>query len=536
MSKGVILEIDNEQAIVLTNEGEFRAVNIQNQQGCRVGDEVPIPHVHIVEKVKPRKSRKSFRAPLIVAASFLFVFVSVFAFGALFQEDEAIAFVSLDINPSVEISIDRDFNVLSITGWNQEGLKLIDYLDDELGKHLDYVAFDIIKAAKNLGYLNGNHDILLSTTFLSESTQKQFDMGLDKIYDGLEDKVLDQAFHEHETGSQEENQVPLTVSNRGGTIIEQDEDPSISIHRMVTTYDDREEALKHGISPARYVIYLAALEQGLELEIGELKEMAISQIAQRVGGLELAIGNSFFENIYRRNLPEEPTLPEESEEEVEWALEEEEELEEAIVDATEPEKPPVVEPPTVVPPAPSNPSPNQGNQDNDKDKGKDKDNDKGSKELATNKPDDIDKGEDEEKETATDRPDKDSKNLQTNGKKDDQDKEEKDKDSKEDKDEKKDSDTKFANDRDSNDQGQDEDSRGTVRDDRNKDRGTANDPPGNDTGIADDKITDDGIDRNVPDKNINNKELDKGIKDDNKQNIQDHFFNNDHRQQAKQDI
>lgn len=106
MQKGIIFEIENEKAVVMKNNGEF--VSIKARPGWKKGD---------VVTVSVRTS--TFNLFAAVAACFLlFISASVFGAGIYFEET---ALISLDVNPSIELSVNRFDRVISVRSLNEDG-------------------------------------------------------------------------------------------------------------------------------------------------------------------------------------------------------------------------------------------------------------------------------------------------------------------------------------------------------------------------------------------------------------------------------
>lgn len=111
MQKGIIFEIENENATVMKNNGDF--VNVTALPCWKKGDVVTI---------KTRTgSLKAFAA--IAACLLLLISTSVFGVGVYFQEA---ALISLDVNPSIELSVNRFDRVIAVRSLNDEGYQILE--------------------------------------------------------------------------------------------------------------------------------------------------------------------------------------------------------------------------------------------------------------------------------------------------------------------------------------------------------------------------------------------------------------------------
>lgn len=109
MRTGVVLELREGRAVVLDGSGGFREVAAR--QGWRPGDVVPLPG-----------GRK--RAGRLAALAACLVLVLAGAGGWLWLSPAAL--VSMDVNPSVELTLNRFRRVLSVRAMNGEGAQLLD--------------------------------------------------------------------------------------------------------------------------------------------------------------------------------------------------------------------------------------------------------------------------------------------------------------------------------------------------------------------------------------------------------------------------
>lgn len=111
MRKGIIFEIENGKATVIKNNGDF--VSVSAHPDWKKGDVVTIQARNI-----------TFKPFSVIAACFL-VFISVSAFGGKLYFDET-ALVSLDVNPSIELSVNRFDRVIAARSLNEDGRDILE--------------------------------------------------------------------------------------------------------------------------------------------------------------------------------------------------------------------------------------------------------------------------------------------------------------------------------------------------------------------------------------------------------------------------
>lgn len=94
--------------------------------------------------------------PIIVAIVVLII-VTIFV---LFKKNEPATIITLDINPSIEITLDKDNNVIDIKAMNDDAKIIVD--DSYKGKNLNKTFDIIIKKLKDNGFVDENElDVIL---------------------------------------------------------------------------------------------------------------------------------------------------------------------------------------------------------------------------------------------------------------------------------------------------------------------------------------------------------------------------------------
>lgn len=143
--KAVVLEKKGSTLTVLTSDGSFKKV--RRRDAVEVGQEIEIPAV---------RSLPNLRIGVSIAAIFLIAFMSVFGWNA-FQPGTAVAMVSLDINPSLQISLDRKGRVLELEALNPDAEQVLSELSLK-GEGLNEALDQIIEQSAKLHYLNSDHN------------------------------------------------------------------------------------------------------------------------------------------------------------------------------------------------------------------------------------------------------------------------------------------------------------------------------------------------------------------------------------------
>lgn len=80
--------------------------------------------------------------------------------------------MSIDVNPSIELSINKKMQVVEITGYNKEGKEIISQLNKWEKEDVSKVAQTILAEMEKEGYLNTKENIIISTVRTKEAEVK----------------------------------------------------------------------------------------------------------------------------------------------------------------------------------------------------------------------------------------------------------------------------------------------------------------------------------------------------------------------------
>ncbi|WHY98938.1 anti-sigma factor domain-containing protein [Peribacillus simplex] len=227
MKKGVILSVNKRYVTLLTPEGEFLKTKRQ-ERVYEVGEEITFSPAKQKFTLAFSNFHSSFKktAVLSIASTFLILFSIL----PSYFSGPVSAYMTIDVNPSIELELDDDLEVLKLSGLNEDGKLVIDHLKDWKGKNIKTVTNRIVETTKQLGYLKGNKQIVVSTTLLEKNK---------KLDNNLKEEIKE--------------------------ISEQDNVSDTSMKVIQATKSDRKQARKQGISTGRY------LEKKLNEDKGKVK-------------------------------------------------------------------------------------------------------------------------------------------------------------------------------------------------------------------------------------------------------------------------
>jgi hypothetical protein len=162
MKKGIVMEIDESFLTLLTPEGEFLHARRQNQPYA-IGEEIhffPIEMVKTSNQLNPLKNIFRMKPVLgLMAAVVIFLGTLI----PMHQNNKAYAYMSIDVNPSIELGVNKKMQVVEMTGFNQEGKKIISRMNDWEKEDVSELAITILAEMKKDGFLKTEDHVIIST-------------------------------------------------------------------------------------------------------------------------------------------------------------------------------------------------------------------------------------------------------------------------------------------------------------------------------------------------------------------------------------
>lgn len=269
MKRGVVMSIHKQHAVVMTADGQFLQAPIQGKP--QIGEEIAFEE----EYKKPRTFKPYYRFSS-AAAIVLLLFVP-FLFFMLRDAHPVVAYVSMDINPSVELGVDENEKVRELRALNEDGGLIIKGLDYK-GVNVETVAASILERAKGSHYLDTpNKDIFIASVLIDDNPALKIDF--ENILTGKVDQKLRDVLTKLAAEAASANITTLSVPN-----------------------EVREEAAANGISSGKMAVYLMAKDEGYKLELEQLKQQSIDKVTEPIGGVKTIVDNA--EDTSKKKLKE----------------------------------------------------------------------------------------------------------------------------------------------------------------------------------------------------------------------------------------
>lgn len=243
---GLVYEIYANKAVVLTPDSEFLV--IKRAKGMYVGQQVKFNIRDVKKSIKPIYKYTS------IASSIAAVFVFAFMFFRISVFNNVYGFVNVDINPSIEFSIDKDFEVLGTKALNDDARAIIKDLDTK-GKDVYSAIKMVLQKSEDYGYIKlEDKNVILVAASLNDKSRKYSKDDLNKE-NGLEEFL---------------HNVNKKINGEGAEYI--------ACKLINVTPEERKEAEKNDISMGKYYLMEKAKESGMDVSIEEIKSEKISDL------------------------------------------------------------------------------------------------------------------------------------------------------------------------------------------------------------------------------------------------------------------
>ncbi|TKD69338.1 anti-sigma factor domain-containing protein [Pseudalkalibacillus hwajinpoensis] len=245
MKKGVIMDIRGRKAVVLTPDGEFTTINLKRNHTLTIGSEIKLAP-------KPIKQKKGYFTPsmptLAGMTALLLLVVLVTGVIPVTQNDAVAAYISFDINPSIEVGVNSDLEVVQYQAWNSDGEGLNLSKETKNMPLSDFAGLLVSRLDKD-GYLsNGGKLLIVASDVEKQERSENIKAALEKAIRNIE-----------QNESLKNQSIAIT------TVLNSD-------------YSTRQEAVKKGVSPGKYVTYLSALDRGVSITLSDVRNLSVKKI------------------------------------------------------------------------------------------------------------------------------------------------------------------------------------------------------------------------------------------------------------------
>jgi len=237
--QGIVMEIKTRSCIIMTRDGEFYKVS------------KPALEVTIGEEIRAEHQLDNGSKWLWWGSLAVVMFLTVMSFYYYRSTvPVAVAHVSLDINPSIELRVDRNSRVIDGVGFNEAGESILAAVPLK-GKDIYSALSELIVVAIQQKYLTPGKDNMVFSTVAGDPAE------------------LSKAV--------EEEQIYRTIVNSVETL-------NIPVEVLVTTVKPelQRQARQTGVSTGRFLLYQETLEEepetgNYDMKTKDLKDLKIKQ-------------------------------------------------------------------------------------------------------------------------------------------------------------------------------------------------------------------------------------------------------------------
>lgn len=234
--KGIIAEIRGNHMIVIAKNGDFS--KCKKLPNCDIGDEINMPE---------KNMRSVYKNLTAVAASFL---ILIMLSSGVYAYYTPYSYVSVDINPSLELYVNRFDKVIGVHAFNEEAAQIIKTSEGIKNKNVSVALEQILDNAEEAGYLK--KDVENSVMIVVSSGNK-------KVETALIDKV-----------SKTSTAVLSEISNDYEVILEK------------TKMENYKKAKEQNISPGRVMLANRFKEAKPEIDEEKVKNMPLQQAIKQI--------------------------------------------------------------------------------------------------------------------------------------------------------------------------------------------------------------------------------------------------------------
>jgi hypothetical protein len=232
--RAVVVDIKGNKAVGLTPNGAF--VKIKNTGKLVIGCEVDLPTGVI-------KFNGFVKAASIAAALILVLGLGLFAYNTPYS------YIDIDINPSIEVTVNVFNRIIDIKALNTDGNKIVNNVSIKNREVKTGIA-NILKTALANGYLKDSNTSAVMFTVSGKSDNKVFNI---------------------------EKTVQSTTSKELKAV---NANPEVVVEKV--TVENHDKAIKQGISPGKLLLIQRATEAKPELKTEELKEKPVNEILKLI--------------------------------------------------------------------------------------------------------------------------------------------------------------------------------------------------------------------------------------------------------------
>lgn len=290
--KAIIMEIEDKYLVVATKNGLFKKIR-NTYSNCQLGDEIDIldrPQISdILTNLQSYRLPRHAAIPLKkIAAAFMIMFFMISGY-AVADYMKPVTYVSMDVNPSIELALNRYQRVLQVKGLDSEG--------EEIAQKVAVKNMPVDKAIKillNQIKTDGKEDSDINTImFTLSNINNSIPKGLEQklVQTTLEETQKDEkkdASGKIQAAERQESNSGQQSANRENV---QKESKPVRIVVENTTIDKHREATKKQLSQGKLLLYEKIKEIKPSIKLDEIKNVPVSALVEELDRISVNLEN-----------------------------------------------------------------------------------------------------------------------------------------------------------------------------------------------------------------------------------------------------
>ncbi|WP_026677847.1 anti-sigma-I factor RsgI family protein [Fictibacillus gelatini] len=246
MKSGIVMEVKKGKVILLTKDGCFVSVRIPPGRQPAVGSEYHSSYF-AVSKKRPCSLLPSFSLTLIL---FLVFFLISGMIPIKNENEAAAAYVSFDVNPSLEVGVNSRLEVIDVQSWNHDAADLLNKIRYKEKMSLSSFSGQLIDAFNASGYLNDRQDVMIVTTVVDPSNKK-LSSSLKKTIATIKRNKI--------------------VANH-----------QVTVNIKEADSEKHQKASDNNISTGKYLLYLDAKNKGQKISLKDVQKKTFSELKRNI--------------------------------------------------------------------------------------------------------------------------------------------------------------------------------------------------------------------------------------------------------------
>ncbi|GGH75235.1 hypothetical protein JOD43_000563 [Pullulanibacillus pueri] len=243
MTRGIIISKKKQKAVVLTEDGCFHSVRLKKAAvNLKVGQHISSAHFH-------PNLLSIRRFPVLIMYSVLLLAIILLVL-QLYFNNKVVAYVSYDVDPGLEASINRHMKVLSVEPLNDEAKALLKSEDMEAHPSIETFTDKVIDSLIQQGYVDRDGEIVMSTVVTDKVKKQEHSHFESQLTDVLNRTQKEQLLRERNT----------------------------HFAILHASEESRNIARKYGLTVGKYMLYQTLFGNSTEFTLDQVKEMTIGEM------------------------------------------------------------------------------------------------------------------------------------------------------------------------------------------------------------------------------------------------------------------